>query len=187
MEQANGQLPTGRYSASGNYDKAFIAQVVAEVQQGKPRQAACLEYGIRLWTLKSWLLNSKLGIGSVKLKSPASAQFKRTVVRSIQSGRMKVQEARQAYGIKSEGTIRRWIKQLKQENDDLGGVNDTLMKKKKPANPTSASDNAAIKALQQALADAQLKVAALNTLIDVAEEQLKINIRKKPGAKQSND
>jgi hypothetical protein len=40
-------------------------------------------------------------------------------------------------------------------------------------------------ALKKALEEAQLKVAALNTLIDVAEEQLKINIRKKPGAKQS--
>ena len=38
--------------------------------------------------------------------------------------------------------------------------------------------------LQQALQDAELKIAALNMLIDVAEEQLKINIRKKPGAKQ---
>jgi hypothetical protein len=38
--------------------------------------------------------------------------------------------------------------------------------------------------LRKKLADAQLKIAALNTLIDVAEEQLKINIRKKPGAKQ---
>ncbi len=40
-------------------------------------------------------------------------------------------------------------------------------------------------ALQEQLAYANLKIAALNTLIDVAEEQLKINIRKKPGAKQS--
>ena len=40
-------------------------------------------------------------------------------------------------------------------------------------------------ALQKALKEAELKITALNTLIDVAEEQLKIDIRKKPGAKQS--
>jgi hypothetical protein len=43
-------------------------------------------------------------------------------------------------------------------------------------------------ALEQALKklqEAELKVKALNTMIDVAEEQFKISIRKKPGAKQS--
>lgn len=59
------------------------------------------------------------------------------------------------------------------------------MKEKLPDNKAVTSNTPAdIQALQQALADAQFKIAALNTLIDVAEEQLKINIRKKPGAKQ---
>ena len=40
-------------------------------------------------------------------------------------------------------------------------------------------------ALQKALEEAELKIKALNTLIDVAEEQLKIDIRKKSGARQS--
>ncbi len=47
------------------------------------------------------------------------------------------------------------------------------------------ADDERIKALEQALQEPQLKIAALNTLIDVAEEQVKINIRKKPGAKRS--
>ena len=40
-------------------------------------------------------------------------------------------------------------------------------------------------ALEKALQEAELKIKALNTLIDVAEDQLKIDIRKKSGAKQS--
>ena len=39
-----------------------------------------------------------------------------------------------------------------------------------------------IKAMEKQLEDAQMKNIALNTLIDVAEEKLKINIRKKPEA-----
>ena len=38
--------------------------------------------------------------------------------------------------------------------------------------------------LEQQLEDARMRNIALDTLIDVAEEKLKINIRKKPGAKQ---
>lgn len=39
--------------------------------------------------------------------------------------------------------------------------------------------------LKKALELAMLKVAALETLVDVAEDQFNIQIRKKPGAKQS--
>jgi len=42
-----------------------------------------------------------------------------------------------------------------------------------------------LKALQQQLQEAQLKIAALETMIEIAEKQFKIEIRKKPGAKQS--
>lgn len=49
----------------------------------------------------------------------------------------------------------------------------------------SSSKDLEKEALQKALQEAELKIKALNTLIDVAEEQLKIEIRKKSGAKQS--
>ena len=41
-----------------------------------------------------------------------------------------------------------------------------------------------LKEMEQQLEHAQMKNIALETLIDVAEEKLKISIRKKPGAKQ---
>lgn len=40
------------------------------------------------------------------------------------------------------------------------------------------------KALEKQLEDARMRNIALNILIDVAEDKLKISIRKKPGAKQ---
>jgi hypothetical protein len=46
----------------------------------------------------------------------------------------------------------------------------------------SSEDTAALK---KALEEAELKIKALNTLIDVAEDKFKIKIRKKPGARQS--
>jgi len=42
-----------------------------------------------------------------------------------------------------------------------------------------------IKALKQELEDARLKNVVLNTLVDVAERELAIPIRKKYGAKRS--
>ena len=48
------------------------------------------------------------------------------------------------------------------------------------------SEETDLRALKKALEEANLKIKALDTMIDIAEEQLKINIRKKSGARQSS-
>ena len=177
----------GRYSATGFYDKRFVSQVLEEIYNGMPRQLVCKKYNLKPGTLARWIRVDKEGLGSIGLDKPATIQFKRSVARAVESGRLTIQEAQRTYGISSPQTIKNWIEQLKQENDDLAIVYESEMKKKKASRDSSTDDNQDIKALQRALEEAQLKIAALNTLIDVAEDQLKINIRKKPGAKQSND
>lgn len=177
----------GRYRASGFYDKRFISQVLEEIHNGMPRQLACDKYNLKQNTLRRWIEADRDGLGSVGLNKPATIQFKRSVVRAVESGSLTIQQAQRTYGIGCPQTIKNWIEQLKHENDDLALVIDSEMKKQKPVKGNSTDKNQDIKALQRALEEAQLKIAALNTLIDVAEEQLKINIRKKPGARQSND
>jgi transposase len=181
-----GQQLIGRYRVRGTYDKRFIADVLEQIHNGMPRQQACDKYNISPRTLKHWIENDRMDIKSGNPKK-ISNQVKRSIVRAIESKRLSVKEARMTYGIRSASTIRKWIKQFQQENDELAVVKDSGMKKKKLTEGNSTDNNQDVRALQKALEEAQLKVAALNTLIDVAEEQLKINIRKKPGAKQSND
>jgi transposase len=41
-------------------------------------------------------------------------------------------------------------------------------------------------AMKKALSENQLKIISLETMIDIAEKELEIDIRKKPGTKQSN-
>jgi transposase len=187
VKKDEGQPLIGRYSAKGNWDKSFIAEVVEEIHNGMSYQAAHQKYNVSIKTLQRWIFDSKMGVPSGKLKRPVPIELKRSVIRAIQSGRLSVKEAQRTYGIKTVKTINSWIQQFNQENTELAIVNEGEMKKKKPVEGNSTDNNQNIKALQKALEEAQLKVAALNTLIDVAEEQLKINIRKKPGAKQSND
>jgi transposase-like protein len=177
----------GRYRSRGTYDKRFIAEVLEQIHNGMPRQQACDKYNISPRTLRHWIETDRMGISSDNLYKKLSHQVKRSIVRAVESKRLSIKEAQMTYSIRSASTIRKWMMQFQQENAELAVVNDREMKKKKPTQDNSIDNNQDIKALQKALADAQLKVAALNTLIDVAEEQLKINIRKKPGAKQSND
>jgi transposase-like protein len=66
----------------------------------------------------------------------------------------------------------------------------SLMATKKKNKDAGASSNEAvllqkIAALEKQLADQELKSFVLDTMINVAEKQLNINIRKKPGTQQS--
>ena len=106
--------------------------------------------------------------------------LKRTVVAAIEQGRLTVKEAKIAHNIKTEKIIRSWIAQYKTEKVEICIEKPSVLAKDKKTKKDSEKE-----ALLQALKEAELKIKALNTLIDVAEDQLKIDIRKKSGAKQS--
>ena len=66
-------------------------------------------------------------------------------------------------------------------------INPMAQKAKKQQAGTSENEAALLQkiaALEKQLEHQQLKVVVLDTLIDVAEKQLNISIRKKPGTKQ---
>jgi len=176
-----------RLVPGGHHDKQFIAKVVKEVLKGKPKRVVQLKYGLNRTTLNYWLKDTDLAVDTRRIGPRVSMELKRTVVRAVTSGRLSMREAQITYGVKNAKTIEGWIKELKEENTDIVDSNEAWMKKNKSNKKVTTQNNPDVKALQKALEDAQLKIAALNTLIDVAEEQLNINIRKKPGAKQSND
>jgi hypothetical protein len=95
---------------------------------------------------------------------------------------MSVKQAQIVFKISYPSVIRGWMKEFKEENDDLSLIKAEDMAKK----TVDPSENAELKALKKALDEANLKIRALDTMIDIAEEQLKIDIRKKSGARQSS-
>jgi hypothetical protein len=184
-QEQNQQL--GRLTAKGNYDPRFIKQVINEIQEGLPVKAALTRYGLKKDTLRYWLYGSAK-YHFKRTKAPATpVATKRAIACAVREDRMTLKEAMAACKIQAAKTIREWIAWEKAENDELTASNQQEMAKKsiakKDAAPQPSQEE--IASLRQALAEEKLKTAALNTLIDVAEEQLKINIRKKPGARQS--
>ena len=93
---------------------------------------------------------------------------------------MTYKEAMTTFKIGNIRTIRNWVDRSKKENADICILDNGTMEKKLDKNPEPALEE-----LKAALKLAELKIEALNTLIDVAEDHFKINIRKKSGAKQS--
>jgi len=170
-----------RLSKYERYDKRLIEKIVKEVEEGLPRKEANRLYGLGKSTLDNWMkrYGSAEYHKNIKRRSYSNLQ-KRTIVTAIEQGRMSIKEAQIAYDIKAEKIIRDWLSQYKSEKVEICIENQFQMAQEKPT--LKSSETAA---LETALLEAQLKIKALNTLIDVAEDQLKIDIRKKSGAKRS--
>jgi transposase len=174
-------LPSKRSGSSKfkRFGKDFIKAVVKEVEEGLSRREACDKYGMSSAVLYEWIVKYESDAFRASRRPYFTTQQKRTIVRAVREGRMTIKEAELVYKVTGRDTVRRWVRKSTQENAELASMN----KPGKKSPPAELSDQQ--KDLQKELADAKLKIAALETMIDIAEEQLKINIRKKPGAKQS--
>ena len=107
--------------------------------------------------------------------------FRRWLVREIEEQRMTVSEAIKQFNFDPQSgwiLISRWRKKYACEMIlSLGDMTEAEKHK-------LTALQKQLKAAEKQLEEARMRNIALNTLIDVAEEKLKINIRKKPGAKQ---
>ena len=107
--------------------------------------------------------------------------FRRWLVREIEEGRTSVSEAIKVYNFHPKNgfdLIRRW--RLKYAPEMVLALEDMTAEEKQKLAVLQERN----KQLEKQLEDARMKNIALDMLIDVAEEKLKISIRKKPGAKQ---
>ena len=182
MEHLEGLPEGGRHHPKGNYDRRFIVEVVKEIEEGLPLRAACTKYNLNEHSVKRWLTEPGFRNATTK-RRPLSVQDKRSIVRAVIRDGISYKAASITYQV-SVKAIQNWEKEFAAENDELSPFNQAALSKKQTEQPGSTKSEQ-VRHLQQQLAEAQLKIAALNTLIDVAEQQLKIDIRKKPGARRS--
>ena len=107
--------------------------------------------------------------------------FRRWLVGELDSGRMTEGEARARFHI-GDGTwwrlIRRWRKLY---SSDIPLTLPAMTEKEQQELETL---HKRVKELEKHLEDAKVKNTALETLVDVAEQKLRISIRKKSGPKQ---
>ena len=106
--------------------------------------------------------------------------FKRHVVGEVESGRISQSEGNRRYGILGHSTILKWCRKY----GKLPSHRNTGLRMDEKEIELLRLQNE-IKALRQELEDARFKNVVLETLIDVAERELQIPIRKKYGAKRS--
>lgn len=169
------QIKSSRLDRKTHFEKAVILDIVRQRENGASIRMLCKQYGMADGTLVNWMIR----FGSSDYKSGLRVMHKpqqiRPIVRAILEGRLTYQEA----AIQNRVTIhsvKLWVKRFQQEDADL-----PIPKQDDMPPPAQSLAN---RALHEELEAARLKIKALETMIEVAEEQFKIPIRKKFGAKQ---
>lgn len=107
-----------------------------------------------------------------------SESLKREVIREVNVGLISKEEARRKYDIKGTTTVLRWIRKFA----ELDPNNQPLMDYKKSDKEDLIKR---IKELERQLEDEQIRAVGYSKMIDIAEDQLNITIRKKPDTKRS--
>jgi transposase-like protein len=113
--------------------------------------------------------------------------FKRKVVQELYSGVLSLSEMGRKYNL-GNSTITRWEQWYKEDQEQL--LPSTAMKSSDKEPEITVADLSAPQrneSLEEELRQAKLKIICLETMIDVAEQTLQIEIRKKPGTKSSRE
>ena len=156
------------------YSIREIREIVCKIEKDELCISEASEiYDVKTETVKSWLRRySKIIEVTVKHRLPK--ETKKTTVRNIQAGIMTVEETAKKYGIDSH-TINRWMKEYSIN------ISATCAEPIENGTPEPKIDKTILKEIEEL----NLKVIALETMIDVAETELNIDIRKKSGTKRS--
>jgi len=111
-----------------------------------------------------------------------SLAFKQKVVSEIETGKLTIGEVRKLYDITGNGTVEKWIRKF--------GKNHLLSKVVRIEMADEVSKLKQLEkdkqALESALAQTQLKLLAMESLIEVAEREYGIEIKKNCGTKGLN-
>ena len=183
MKRENEELIRSvRYHEQGHFRESIRDELIRMIEEGTPRSVIAYQYGVSRTAISKWMRDhSSAAYQGKQHGSHLTAVEKRSVVRLIEQGALTPDVARKENGI-SSNTLNKWLQTSKQENAELAAYDPFEMKDKAagPGLPDPEKE-----ALKKALEEAQIKISALNTLIDVAQDQFKIAIRKKAGARQS--
>jgi len=112
-------------------------------------------------------------------------EFRLQVVTEYLESDLSQEAVHKKYGLNGAAYIPRWMRRFGlNTNRDMQIQISQTMSKSKSRTPKEMELEAKVKELESSLEHEKLRTLALNTMIDIAERDLKISIRKKSGAKQ---
>jgi len=112
-------------------------------------------------------------------------ELKFQVVQEYMDTDVSQRELMQKFNIRGANTIKKWMRKFDLQAPSQQEIElQRTMAKQKEKTPYERKLEAKVQKLEQQLDYEQLRTLALDTMIDIAERDLKISIRKKSGAKR---
>jgi transposase-like protein len=107
------------------------------------------------------------------------------VVHDYISSDLSQRELMEKYKIRGVNTIKKWMRKFDMQEPSQNQIElQRTMAKQKEKTLYEHELESKVKKLEQQLSNEQLRTLALDTMIDIAERDLKISIRKKSGVKR---
>lgn len=113
-----------------------------------------------------------------------SEEFRKKVLDVYYGGEESVAQISERFDVNIE-TVRSWVFRANSERDKMSKLDETNNLTMKKGKTSSGDLEKRIQALEKELEDERMRSICLDKMIDIAEQELKIDIRKKSGAKQS--
>lgn len=135
------------------------------------------QLGVDKTTIRSWVTKAN-ALAGISTKTKTTASLRNRLAFAVKGGFMTEQEAMREAGIASPRVVAKWIKAL---DDDIALLEKPVQEAMEEENSVSAQDSRALKAENAQL---RLQVLALETLIEVAGEELGQDLRKKFGSRR---
>ena len=125
-------------------------------------------------------------IKKVKRSNRYPDELKRKIAQEYLSGRFSYAIAAEEYGLRDKSVVKEFVRWFRRNNELSATNTEISMSKKLRSTPDSAqmATEKRVKELEEQLRLSKLKVELLETMIDIAEDQLKVDIRKKSGSQQ---
>jgi transposase-like protein len=119
----------------------------------------------------------------VAIREGYTEAFKVQIVREVEDGKITRVEANRRYGILGHSTILKWCRKYGRLRFTRKRGTEKMVMEEKDIELLQLQNE--VRELKRELEAARIKNVVLETLVDVAERELQIPIRKKYGAKRS--
>jgi transposase-like protein len=112
-------------------------------------------------------------------------EFRFQVVQEYLNTGISQKQLKKKYSISGNSCINNWMRKFGTSEVTVEQINlQQAMSKEEEKTPRERKLEAKVKELERALEHERLRTLALDTMINIAERNLKISIRKKSGTKQ---
>jgi transposase-like protein len=158
------------------YLESFKQAVAAEAEREGNLALVCERHGISTKAIQDWMkIYGSISYHENKTKRRSLSE-REGIAREIVSGHISISDAVLKYNVASRDTVTVWIRKYKLRQQDLLEL--------LPAEQGSSEPDALlVNASRADLKLADLKIRALEMMLDIASKEFGVDIRKKFGAK----